>query len=60
MTELRWHTSSYSGGSTGTCVEVAEGLMTAVRDTQHRHHGHLEFPSTEWTKFLTSVKDRQL
>ncbi|ASU84281.1 DUF397 domain-containing protein [Nocardiopsis gilva YIM 90087] len=60
MIRSQWHKSSYSGGSTGACVEVSEGQTTAVRDTQHRDHGHLAFPSAEWTAFLTSVKDRHL
>ncbi|MFW5415782.1 DUF397 domain-containing protein [Nocardiopsis sp. CNT-189] len=50
-----WHTATYSTGESN-CVEVAEGRTTAVRDTRHRHLGHLEFPAAEWEAFLASVK----
>ncbi|TQN27820.1 uncharacterized protein DUF397 [Haloactinospora alba] len=51
-----WHKSSYSGGSTGNCVEVAEGTVTAVRDTQNRQDGHLSFSASEWKVFLDEVR----
>lgn len=51
-----WHKSSYSGGSTGNCVEVAEGVATAVRDTQNRELGHLAFGAAEWTALVDSLK----
>ncbi|MFC7327589.1 DUF397 domain-containing protein [Marinactinospora rubrisoli] len=51
-----WHKSSYSDGGGGDCVEVAEGRITKVRDTRHRHLGHLDFPSAEWIAFLTQIK----
>ncbi|MFW5420648.1 DUF397 domain-containing protein [Nocardiopsis sp. CNT-189] len=56
MTESLWHKSSYSGGTHQDCVEVAEGRTTAVRDTRHRHLGHLEFPATEWAAFIDAVR----
>ncbi|WP_051061877.1 DUF397 domain-containing protein [Nocardiopsis chromatogenes] len=60
MDRRPWHKSSYSGGQGGECVEVAEGLRTAVRDTQHRHLGRLEFPVSEWEGFLRSLKQQKL
>ena len=51
-----WHKSSYSNNTGGNCVEVAEGMHTLVRDTQHRDLGHLAFSSAEWSAFLTSIK----
>ncbi|MFY7067653.1 DUF397 domain-containing protein [Nocardiopsis changdeensis] len=51
MREPQWHKSSYSGGS-GSCVEVAEGAETLVRDTQNRELGHLGFAAGEWTALL--------
>ena len=61
MQERRvWHTSSYSGAQGGECVEVSEGPTTAVRDTRHRHLGHLEFPAGEWRAFLDAVKSSGL
>ncbi|MDT0328226.1 DUF397 domain-containing protein [Nocardiopsis lambiniae] len=51
-----WHTSSYTGGNDPNCVEVAEGAMTAVRDTQNRELGHLEFSSAEWASLVDTLK----
>ncbi|RCV55897.1 DUF397 domain-containing protein [Marinitenerispora sediminis] len=56
MNGSRWHKSSYSGGSTGNCVEVAEGPVTSVRDTRHRELARLDFPAPEWSAFLTTLK----
>ncbi|WP_017621944.1 DUF397 domain-containing protein [Nocardiopsis chromatogenes] len=56
MPPERWHKSSYSGASS-SCVEVSEGLRTAVRDSRHRHLGHLDFPAAEWARFLYFLKD---
>ena len=50
-----WHKSSYSAGA-NNCVEVAEGLTTAVRDTRHRELGALLFSSSEWEAFLRTTK----
>ncbi|WP_017621942.1 DUF397 domain-containing protein [Nocardiopsis chromatogenes] len=50
-----WHKSTYSHAHGGNCVEVSKGLRTAVRDTQHRHLGHLEFPTGEWQAFLGTL-----
>ncbi|MFW6640894.1 DUF397 domain-containing protein [Nocardiopsis algeriensis] len=52
---LPWHTSSYSLEQ-GECVEVAEGPVTAMRDTKHRDLGMLTFPFTEWQAFLGSAR----
>jgi hypothetical protein len=52
-----WHKSSYSRGDTN-CVEVAEGVTTAVRDTQNRELGHLAFGAAEWTALVDSLKQR--
>ncbi|MDA2804260.1 DUF397 domain-containing protein [Nocardiopsis suaedae] len=57
MTALRWHKSSYSANTGPQCVEVAETRCSArVRDTQHRHLGHLEFPTGEWQVFLGTLR----
>ncbi|MCP3015494.1 DUF397 domain-containing protein [Nocardiopsis dassonvillei] len=50
-----WHKSTYSAGETN-CVEVAEGVTTAVRDTQNRELGHLSFTAAEWTALVDSLK----
>ncbi|MGI5121437.1 DUF397 domain-containing protein [Marinactinospora thermotolerans] len=58
---LRWHTSSYSSGNGGNCVEVAEcGDAVLVRDTRHRELGHLGFAPAEWTAFLAGLKNRHM
>ncbi|GAA3978174.1 DUF397 domain-containing protein [Thermobifida alba] len=58
---VRWHKSSYSGGNAGACVEVAETAdAVLVRDTQHRHLGHLDFAPEAWAAFLANVKSGRL
>jgi hypothetical protein len=49
-----WHKSSYSHAS-GDCVEVAEGEVTLVRDTQNRELGRLAIPAREWAAFLAGI-----
>lgn len=53
-TKVPFHKSSYSQGATN-CVEVAEGPTTAVRDTQNRELGHLDFSGGEWAAVLALV-----
>ncbi|MEV2279342.1 DUF397 domain-containing protein [Nocardiopsis sp. NPDC049922] len=50
-----WHKSSYSQTG-GNCVEVAEGSVTGIRDTQNRDLGHLSVPAGEWAALLTSMR----
>jgi hypothetical protein len=50
-----WHKSTYSDGSGGNCVEVAEGPVTGIRDTQHRELGHLTVPALEWAALMSTV-----
>ncbi|MFC3999773.1 DUF397 domain-containing protein [Nocardiopsis sediminis] len=49
-----WHKSSYSGAQ-GSCVEVAEGEVVRIRDTQHRELGALAFPVREWGALLADI-----
>ncbi|MFC4560816.1 DUF397 domain-containing protein [Nocardiopsis mangrovi] len=59
-TALRFRKSSYSAGAS-ECVEVADGpAFSAVRDTQNRHLGHLEFSGVEWAAFIDGVKAGEL
>jgi hypothetical protein len=53
--EPQWHKSRHSA-SEGSCVEVAEGPVTLVRDTQNRDLGHLGFAAGEWAAFLADLK----
>lgn len=54
---LKFRKSSYSSGTGQNCVEVADAPeFSAVRDTQHRELGMLEFDRAAWTAFLADVK----
>ncbi|QBI52917.1 DUF397 domain-containing protein [Streptomonospora litoralis] len=56
---LQFRKSSYSNPS--NCVEVADTLHgAAVRDTQHRHLGHIEFPAVEWKALLHALDAGEL
>jgi hypothetical protein len=58
--ELRWFTSSFSGGNGGSCVEVAflpDGV--AVRDTKDRALAPHRYPTTRWAEFLAAVRARE-
>ncbi|GAB3492745.1 DUF397 domain-containing protein [Nocardiopsis coralliicola] len=58
---LDFRKSSYSQPNNNNCVEVADFAGgSAVRDTQHRHLGHVEFTSGEWHAFLEALKHDQL
>jgi hypothetical protein len=37
-------------------VEVREGAVTSIRDTQNRQRGHLSAPAPEWTVLLAAVR----
>ncbi len=51
-----WRKSSHSGD--GGCVEVAfVGDAIGVRDTKDRSGPVLEFTATEWSAFLSGVRD---
>jgi len=52
---MAWHKSSYSQGGASSCVEVAEGAVTLVRDTQNRDLGMLQVPAREWAAFIAAV-----
>ncbi|QBI53987.1 DUF397 domain-containing protein [Streptomonospora litoralis] len=56
----RFRKSTHSGGS-NDCVEVAPtSRSTALRDSQHPHHGHLTFPAAEWDAFLAAARNGAL
>ncbi|WP_306368496.1 DUF397 domain-containing protein [Nocardiopsis sp. CC223A] len=50
-----WHKSSHSGGNGGNCVEIKEGVATAVRDTRNRELCRLEFSAGEWAITLHAL-----
>ncbi|ANS66073.1 hypothetical protein SLINC_3849 [Streptomyces lincolnensis] len=53
-----WHKSSYSGGSGGNCLEVADGNPTIipVRDSKNPRGPKLAFRPEAWSAFLEAVK----
>ncbi|WP_330173984.1 DUF397 domain-containing protein [Streptomyces sp. NBC_01498] len=52
-----WRKSSYSGGSNGNCLEVADGHpIVPVRDSKTPQGPVLVFPVTGWTSFVGAVK----
>jgi hypothetical protein len=59
--ELRWFTSSFSGGNGNGCVEVAflPGGV-AVRDTKDRALAPHRYPAARWAEFLAAVRAREL
>ncbi|MFC3997080.1 DUF397 domain-containing protein [Nocardiopsis sediminis] len=56
MIDKAWHTSSYSGSS-GSCVEVSEGCVTLVRDSQNQERGALAFPAREWWALIADIRE---
>ncbi|MFG2294046.1 DUF397 domain-containing protein [Streptomyces sp. NPDC048603] len=52
-----WHKSSYSGGSGGDCLEVADGHpgIVPVRDSKQPDGPHLTFRTSTWAAFVTSL-----
>jgi hypothetical protein len=56
--ELRWFTSSFSGGSGEGCVEVAFGAdgAVAVRDTKDRALTPHRYSTASWSEFLSAVR----
>ncbi|MFW6691781.1 DUF397 domain-containing protein [Streptomyces sp. MAR4 CNX-425] len=52
-----WRKSSYSGGSGGSCVEVADGQPAVpVRDSKDPHGPALVFTGEAWRSFVAAVK----
>jgi hypothetical protein len=58
---VTWHKSSYSNGSGGACVEVADldDGARAVRDSKNPTGGHLTFTTAQWAVFSAGVKSGQ-
>ncbi|MFD7286203.1 DUF397 domain-containing protein [Streptomyces sp. NPDC059863] len=53
-----WRKSSYSGGSQGECLEVADGYADVpVRDSKNPHGPALVFPAAGWSAFVAAVRD---
>ena len=57
MTSETWRKSSYSGGSGGNCVEVADDTgRVLVRDTKDRDGAVLAVNTDAWERFVTGLK----
>ncbi|MFJ9816747.1 DUF397 domain-containing protein [Streptomyces sp. NPDC101151] len=57
MGTATWHKSSYSGGTGGECLEVADlKPHIAIRDSKNQHGPALLFPAGAWSVFVESVK----
>lgn len=48
-----WRKSSYSGGGSGDCVEIAVGAeIVGVRDSKNTDGPTLAFTAASWRRFL--------
>ncbi|MFD4657837.1 DUF397 domain-containing protein [Kitasatospora sp. NPDC058444] len=58
LTEASWRKSSYSGGTGGACIEVADDIpgVTPVRDSKDPSGPALLFPAPAWQAFVTAVR----
>ncbi|MFJ5841134.1 DUF397 domain-containing protein [Streptomyces shenzhenensis] len=53
LTGARWRKSSYSGGTGGECVEIANlAPRIAVRDSKQPAGPHVTFSPAAWGDFL--------
>ncbi|WP_308198536.1 DUF397 domain-containing protein [Actinomadura terrae] len=56
-TSVQWRKSSYSGGSSGQCVEVARtATLLSIRDSKNPHSGHLAIDRTAFTVLVSRAK----
>lgn len=55
---VTWRKSTYSDGSGGNCLEVAEGhpTHTPVRDSKAPHGPALVFRAEAWSAFVDDLK----
>ncbi|WP_329387270.1 DUF397 domain-containing protein [Streptomyces sp. NBC_01716] len=64
MTSLptpQWRKSSYSNGTGGECVEVAElGGATAVRDSKVAGGPRIDIPHAAWADFVGALRASRL
>lgn len=57
MSDLKWVKSSYSGGSSANCVEIAElsDGGRAVRDSKDPEGPVLTLTDVQWAELIKSV-----
>lgn len=51
-----WRKSTYSGGMSNSCVEVATADVVMVRDTTNRDGVTLSLTGPAWAAFLTTLR----
>jgi hypothetical protein len=51
-----WRKSSYSGGMSNNCVEVATSDAVLVRDTTDRDGVTLSVSASAWSRFTSAIK----
>ncbi|MFI1584254.1 DUF397 domain-containing protein [Embleya sp. NPDC020630] len=53
-----WRRSSFSNGTGGNCVEVAEDVpaVVPVRDSKNLRIGHLIFGAASWAALTASLR----
>lgn len=56
--DFEFRKSSYSGGGSGTCIEVALNVpnVRAVRDSKNPDQDHLIFDRAQFVAFLDKLK----
>jgi Domain of unknown function (DUF397) len=66
LSRVTWRKSSYSNGTGGSCVEIAELVDApgehdiAVRDSKDPHGPALTFTAPQWRAFITAIKSHTL
>lgn len=57
LSSVEWRKSSYSSGTGGECLEVADNLpgITPVRDSKNPKGPALVFPTRAWALFVESL-----
>lgn len=60
--QARWRKSSYSDGTGGSCVEVADGVpgVVPVRDSKRTDGPALIFRADGWTSFVDAIRTDEL
>ncbi|MFE6849037.1 DUF397 domain-containing protein [Streptomyces sp. NPDC057686] len=62
LSTAQWRKSTYSDGSGGSCIEVADDYpsVTPVRDSKVPAGPALVFADPNWSTFVTAVKTGDL
>ncbi|MFI6401426.1 DUF397 domain-containing protein [Streptomyces sp. NPDC050548] len=58
LSAARWRKSSYSNGTGGECLEVADGVTETVpvRDSKVPNGPVLLLPASAWSPFISSLR----